>query len=268
MPNNQQPPPSNLVKYNSYDLAAVEAEREEAAKTGGDFLKLKVGQTVVRFLPPIGQMRSPFVIVHQHFIELPGMKDKVVFNCPRIMAQQLCPACQKMEQLRGTGLKADYDLAGELFPGMRVYAYVIDRDAPELGPQKIALSKSVLEQLNTIRADKVAGGDFTDPTEDGFDIVINRTGTGKKDTRYQVTPARASSPLGDMAWIEMQGNLAMMGRVDTYEEILGKLIDGGMQGVGRQAQARAAAAAPGTTRVENTPRRRASEDMGRDPSKE
>jgi len=261
-------PQTNMVKYNSYDLEAVDQEREEATKTGGEFIKVKEGQNVYRFLPPIGAMRSPFVLAHQHYIELPGMKNAVSFNCPRVMSQQPCPACQKMEQLRGTGNKADYDVAGKLFPSLRVYAFVIDRDAPELGPQKYAFGKKVLEQLNTIRADKVAGGDFTDPTEDGFDIVVNRTGQGLK-TVYQVSAARASSPLGDMAWIEMQGNLLSYARVDSYEDILQKLAEAGMGLARPQAAARAPYQAPGSTRVEGSPRTRtAAADMSKDPKKE
>ena len=201
-------------------------------------------------------MRSPFVMVHKHFAKLPGLAKPAVFNCPRIMARRHCPVCAAAEKLKGTGSPADYELASDLYPQLQVYVNVIDRDSPEMGPQKLQIGKKIHEQLVKIRADKRFGGDFTNPGEDGFDIIIEREGQGKNDTKYSVKPDRNSSPLAEDAdtmntWIESQVNLLQYARVPTDAEIQQMLagaggITGGTRGpapergAGRQPAPRAA----------------------------
>jgi hypothetical protein len=219
---------SNIVQYGKYEVEAAAEEQEELDKlTSGTFYKLKVGRNVLRFLPPKLGMRSPYVKVHQHFIRLPGMENPVTFNCPRMMAKSPCPACQKVDQLRSTGNPADYAAAGDLLPQFRVYANVIDKKAPEAGPQILAYGKKIHEALVQLRRDEDAGGDYTDPIE-GFDIVITRTGTGKNDTSYQVAPARHSTKLEDMEWIALQGDISRYGMVQSYDQIVVTLQKAGI----------------------------------------
>lgn len=227
---------SNLTKYNPYTEEAASEEEQELAKSGGDFLKPGVGENVYRFLPPIGEQRSPFVLVHQHFVELPGMSKPVSFNCPRVMAHRACIVCQKIDKLKASGNKVDYDLAGQLFPSLRIYSNVIDRSRPEMGPQKLGYGKKIHEQLVKIRKSK-NGGDFTDPTDKGFDIIVERQGTGKNDTKYQVWADRENSSLGDMAWIDQQANLFMYSRVPEDDEIIRMLEQAGGNLIAARSQA-------------------------------
>lgn len=223
---------SNIQNWGSYDIEAAQDEEEELAKGGGEFLKLEVGRNVVRFLPPKMGARSPFLQVHQHFVDLPGMPKPASFNCPRMMAKKPCPVCQEIEKLRGTGNPADYDLAGQLFPRLRIFANVISRKNPEAGPQILAFGKQIHKALIELRKDEDAGGDFTDPTANGFDVVIARVGTGKNDTEYSVLAARGASALGDLEWIDMQHDLGRYGIVFETDVILRMLGRGGIGGNG------------------------------------
>lgn len=212
----------NLMKWGSYDMEA--AEKESASMEGGstEFFKLKVGKNVVRFLPPKLGMRSPFRVVWTHYIRKPDQKDPVSFACPSKEANRRCPVCEKADGLKRSGNEADYKRAFELFPKRRVYAHVIDRENPEKGVQVLGFGKTIHEALVKIRKDPDAGGDFTDP-EAGFDIIIEREGTGAKDTNYQVMAARKQSKLGDLSLIEQQGDLDRFGKVLEQDELMAKL---------------------------------------------
>jgi len=233
---------SNLVKWGGYDEETAEAEKKDLDKSNAAFMKLKVGRNVVRFLPPIlGQgygekKNSPFRVVWTHYIRMPGKKDPISFACPNREAREMCPACMYAEQKKATGNQADSDAAYELFPKRRVYAVVINREEPEKGPQVLGFGKVVHEALVKIRKDADAGGDFTNP-ETGFDIIIERQGTGVKDTEYTVMPARKQSKLGNNDWIEVQPDLNGFGKVKSADEITA-LIRGEGDGGGGGKQGR------------------------------
>lgn len=251
----------NLVKYGSYEIDEARREKEELEAGGGaDFMKLKVGRNVVRFLPPPVGKRTPFRVIYQHFITLPGATGPVSFVCPKMEKKGPCPACQRAEEMRNSGNPADADLASDLFARRRVFANVIDRGEPEKGPRILAFGKTVHEQLVAMRDDEDAGGDYTNP-EDGFDVIIKRVGTGKNDTKYSVSPARENTPLAKTAeqmqeWIDAQHNLENYARVDSPEDLRKKMGGEPSDGAPRTA-------ATGRSRPSNgtrPQRRRSAED--------
>jgi hypothetical protein len=208
----------SMIKYGTWTPEAAASDVEEAAKaSGGEFMKIEEGRNVLRFLPPKEGQAHPFVKVQQHFIKSPEGKSGG-FACPRAHAKMQCPACDRVEQLRATGVGADRKAASDMAAKLRVFANVINRNAPDLGPQKIAFGKSVWTQLLQLRTDEDAGGDFTDPIN-GFDVILTRKGSGM-DTEYFVAPARQSSPLGELEWIEAQANLAQYAMPRSTAEIL------------------------------------------------
>lgn len=216
---------TNLVKFGGYDIEAARSEQEALASEGSaDFMKLNVGRNVVRFLPPPPGKRSPFVVTHQHYVEIPGTTSKVVFNCPRMSKPaKPCPVCARAEKLRANGNPVDRDRAYDLFPRRRVFANVIDRSCPEKGPLVLSFGKKIHEALIALRTDEDAGGDFTHPIT-GFDLVIERKGTGKTDTEYKVMPARGNSKLAPseaqmQEWIDSQADLGRYAIIHTPEEI-------------------------------------------------
>lgn len=214
---------ANIQKWGEWNADDAEKAREESEASGqGDFMKLSVGRNVIRILPPKPGKRDPFRVIYKHFIELPGV-EKMSFVCPRAEAKKPCPACKKVDELRASGAPADYELAGEILAQRNVYCNVIDRANPEKGVQILRIGKQMHEQLLALRTDEQDGGNYTHPV-DGFDIIIERVGTGKKDTRYTLKPARSNSPLADDAtvaeeWLESMRDLDALARLPTEEEL-------------------------------------------------
>jgi hypothetical protein len=243
---------SNLVKFGSYTEEAAKAEAEELDKGSGEFMRFEVGKNVVRFLPPPVGRRTPFVIVQQHYIQLPGMASPASFNCPRVMARQACPACSEVDRLRLTGNPVDFDNAKDLLPKKRIYANVIDRKHSELGPRVAAYGVKIHDALTKIRED----GDFTHPIE-GFDIVVNRVGQGKNDTEYDVRASRQNSQLAETAeqmnnWIEAQKDVvvhALVPTPDMIARILNIPSGGGISQGAAPSRAATAPARRGQTRT-------------------
>jgi hypothetical protein len=217
---------SNLTKYGEWGDDA--AKQDAAASTAGSkaFLKLVEGDNVMRFLPPKIGRPSPFAVTYSHYVELPT-GDKVSFNCPRMMAKRSCIVCAKGDQLRSSRSAADQKAGKRLFPRLRVYANVIDRNAEEKGVQILAFGKGVMEDLTGIRQNPRKGGNFTHP-ETGRDIIIGRKGTGQFDTEYDVAPDIQASPLHHDPgqadeWLEMAYDLDQFLTVLSDEEIRAKV---------------------------------------------
>ena len=213
----------NLVKYGSYSNDAAERETKQLGKT--DFFKVEVGRNRVRFCPPPVGKDSPFHIVKQHQVEVPGQQYPVRFQCPG----KGCPACAKSAELSRTGNPKDREAAYQLSAKPRIFANVISRKEPERGPVVFEFGKKIHEQLKALRTNEDAGGDFTDPFK-GFDIIIERTGTSKNDTKYNVMAARQSSKLAEteeqMAeWLEKATDLERFAKVMTLDEVA-KLVRG------------------------------------------
>lgn len=214
---------TDLVKWGNYSLETAEEEQKDLDRSkGADFFKPPIGRSVVRFLPPKPGVQKPFRVVYQHYLR-PAGGSPIVFTCPRMEAKKHCPICDEADRFKRSGNQADRERAYELFPSRRVFANIIDRKDPEAGPKVFAFGKTIHEALIAIRKDEDAGGDFTNP-EDGFDIVIEREGSGQTDTKYKVLPSRKQSPLGDMSWIEQQHDLERLAQIRTAEEMSKALL--------------------------------------------
>lgn len=189
-----------IVKYGSFDLE--ECDRQLNEMSTGDFFKVAEGQTQVRVLPPKPGKTTPILVVNQHRIPIDAEGKVAIFKCPGVG----CPACAAFEVHRKSRDAIQRDMAYEVFrPRLRAYINIIDRAAEEKGPQVWNAGKTVVEQILKIRKmnKKI---DLTNP-EKGFDLIIDRVGTGKNDTKYTIQADRENSALGDMSWIESQIDL-------------------------------------------------------------
>ena len=220
---------SNLVQYGGYSVASVEADTAKADVIAGNrWFSFEVGDNVVRFIPPKVGETSPFRVTAMHYIDaVPGLDKLLVFACPRVELKQPCPACQEAERLNKSPNPLDRERAYQLSASLRVFASVIDRRIadPADGIKIMSMGKMIHGQLKTIRSNPRLGGDFTDPTDDGFDVIITREGTGKMDTRYSCAADRNSSGLADdvdvINWIiENQPDLDAMVNPVVPEELL------------------------------------------------
>ena len=223
----QKPQPEEttaIATYGEWTPEQMEKESKEMA-SGGDFWKAPVGKTAVRFLPPKIGWKSPFVIQHQHYIELPNVEKAIIFSCPKMHEGKRCLACSKADQMESSGNARDERASKKLRPSRRMLANVIvtPKD-PDSRPVIWGFGKTVYDQLKAIREDDEGGGNFTDPVK-GFSIVVTRTGTGKDDTRYTCIPSRNVGPLANMDWIETQTDLNKLVRIPTVEQQQ-RLFDG------------------------------------------
>ena len=212
---------STLKNYAPMDLDAQDELDKEFDKGGNEFCKLKVGKNVFRCLPRKPDQKSNIVVIHEHFVDdVPGMEGKTFrFACPRRHANQRCPECEKADRMRKSDNPVDRQSAKDHYPTTRAYMNVIDRRDEDAGPKILTFGKSIRTQLKAIEGDQADGGDYTNPLDEGFDIVIKRVGTGQYDTEYTVSAARNNSPLADdedesEEWIEGQW------RLDNYKDVM------------------------------------------------
>jgi len=167
---------------------------------------------------------SPIYQIHQHFIKTGPhgpLAKAAVFNCPKRMANLPCPACEAADRLR-SGSAADRDASKEYNPSRRFMAVVIDRANEDKGPQILAFGKTIMDDLMDLYNDGDDGGDFTNPSASGFDIVITRKGE-RLNTKYSLRP-RPKKPLtADNAqlgrWIEMAPDLTVHVQLLDYDHI-------------------------------------------------
>lgn len=188
--------PENIKRYGGWSADAAAKDEERAASLAGNvFLDLQPGENVVRFIPPKPGNDSPFRVTAMHYVDaIPGLQKMLVFACPRAELKQPCPVCAEVERLNRTGNPIDKDRAYRISAGLRVYANVIDRNHPDVGPRILGFGVSIWNQLKSIRNSPRLGGDFTDPGPKGFDIVIVKDGE-KMSTKYHVSAARDCGPL-------------------------------------------------------------------------
>lgn len=221
---------SNLQKYGDWSDEQAAAEKEEYDKTSGsaDFWKVPQGSSTVRFLPPRPGKPTIYRYIWEHYFDVaggaPGGSKRQRMVCPLQQAKadkldpRRCPCCAYAEKLRGTGNQEDYELAKDYVAQRKVFANILVRDQEDRGIRIWAFGKKVYEQLDAIRRDSRAGGNFAHPVT-GFDIVVKRTGSTMNDTNYTCLPSRETSPLHDDATI-MEALLESMPDLDRHARIM------------------------------------------------
>jgi hypothetical protein len=199
-----------LANFTPMDLDELDAQEKQIGfgASGGNFFQFKDGRNVIRVLPGLNGQRA-FIPYFKHFVK--GAEGGKMYGgpCPLKMAKQPCVVCAVATRL-SRGTNADRDLAGDLSARSRVVANVIDRSAPDAGPQVAEFGTSVYNAIKDIK--RSLGDDPTHPTE-GFDLVIEKSGSGMK-TEYKVVPMRQSSPIHADArqmteWLNEAPDLAM-----------------------------------------------------------
>lgn len=209
------------LKYGQYTEEQANAEAAELGTDGTAWFKPKVGRNLIRVVPPPEGSNTPFLRVAQHWID--EVQQSV--TCARLTAKQPCEVCAYVDKLRKSRLAEDQKKANDMSARRRIFCNVIDRSDEEAGVKVYGFGKTVYELLTGLRSDPDAGADFIDPI-DGFDVILNRTGTKKNDTKYTVKLARKSTPLsldGDedtmQQWIDEQHDLTKHAKLTSVEEI-------------------------------------------------
>lgn len=221
---------TGLVKWGDFTVEDAEQAKAELDREGSEFMKTPVGRTRVRILPGVPLNDSkPFIKVQQHFVELPD-GTKFSFACPTHHARRPCPSCTQEKKLLSTGNMMDAKAARSRYKAKpRIFCNAIDRGNPEGGVQILAFGKQIWDQICALRDNEERGGNPVDPTEKGFDTIIERVGTTKNDTEYTVYMSKHPCPLGDMTLLEQAHPLKRFAIPPAEAELI-EMLGGGRGG--------------------------------------
>ncbi len=145
----------------------------------------KEGRNRLRFLPPWSEVGDIGYESRWHWNVPP---DHNPMPCLR-SANRECLLCDYIRELR----VQKNPIAQEIYAKKRIYYNVIVRDEEKKGVQVYASGVQVYENILAYLYDD-EWGDITD-IEKGRDMILERTGQGKEDTRYNLLPAPNPSPL-------------------------------------------------------------------------
>lgn len=198
-------------------LARLKLLQEELKKIKTNFdggvLRLQAGTTIVRILPPVGNMNSLFYhqAVGYHMI------GNTVVRCSEFTTGYdiKCPICEVNEVLRRGGPN-DKKLAGQIRLNKKYWMNVIVRSDGDSfntadGPMILKAGLTIFDRTRSLVADPDYG--LIDDVEEGLDLKIEKSGEGI-DTKYNVNPRKGSyQPLmsgkdGKIDWEAVEGILA------------------------------------------------------------
>lgn len=184
--------------------------------TGNGFVFPKNGTTRVRLLSP-GPTEELGCEVVRFYFGGHSVYSLATFDEP-------CPIMEKYQELKSSKNEDDKILAKKLVPGRRyvlaalVYA---DEKGKELDydgkPRCVLVPASVYQDIIELYLDEDEAGDMTDPVN-GYDIKIDRTGTGQFDTSYSVRnckPTKVDKKLLQTVDLESM----VRSQIKSYEEL-------------------------------------------------
>lgn len=178
-------------------------EAAEAAKGKKDIFEWPAGDTAFRMLPPLKGQTQAIVPVTEHWFDRAGEEKAAHVVCPG----QGCPICAESARLKASPSEDDNDLGFRIGAKTVGYANAIIRGQEALGVQVVKLSTKAFRDATKLAKNQTTGGNFTRADDEGFDLIMSRTGQQMK-TRYELTAARRSSPLVSDAVVQEIGSLA------------------------------------------------------------
>lgn len=164
----------------------------EKRSGGGGILYPKEGTTRVR-LKSRGSDEELGIEIIQFYLgpKEGGIISPATFDEP-------CPFMEKYQELKNSDDDDDKALASKLVPKRKYTVGIIgykDSKGKEIDTDRIdkpmMIPRSVYQDIIDLYLDEEDWGDMTDPVE-GYDIKITRTGSGKNDTSYSVSPCQKS----------------------------------------------------------------------------
>lgn len=159
---------------------------EESQRGGLPMWKIPQGSTKIRILPPWSEAGDIAFECRSHWKVPPNDS---MYNCLRVVNKE-CPICEFASELKRTGNR---ELASTLYPSKSVYYNIVVRGEEDKGVQIMRSGILLYENILSYLYDEDYG-DITDIVE-GRDMVIERVGTTKEDTKYTLKPAANTSPL-------------------------------------------------------------------------
>jgi len=205
-------------KYYTADPDKLQKKLESIGS--GTYFKAKVGPNKVRILPPWSKEGIWYKEATLHY----GLKNdkgqERGYPCLKMFGKD-CPICDKRDELlEGDG--EDKKLAERIRPRTKFYANILDRKTNAV--MIWGFSQKTLGILLSYEGDKEhCDGKLTDPNE-GFDVVIDRTGTGKNDTRYEIRVKPKATEIGEEGWEDQLHNLDTKVVEEIDEDVLEEVL--------------------------------------------
>ena len=191
----------------------------ESKGNGGGMIYPKEGTMRVRLMNQ-GPDKELGLEVIQFYLgpKIGGVISPATFDEP-------CPFMEKYQELKNSKDETDQELAKDLAPRRR---YIIggtcykDEKGKEIDPDRVCkpilVPRSVYQDIIDLYLDEDDWGDMTDP-EEGYDIKISRSGSGKMDTTYSVTACPGKKPLNPKYVKEMDLEEIVKGMMKSYDEL-------------------------------------------------
>lgn len=209
------------------DKMLARKKQLESKGNGNGLIFPKEGTLRMRIKSP-GDDQELGIEIVQFYLgkDLGGVISPATFNEP-------CPFIEKYQELKESKDPEDKELAKSLVPRRRyvigglIYAdekgAKIDYDGKDRG---VLIPRSVYQDIIDLYLDEDEAGDMTDPIN-GYDIKINRSGSGMMDTTYS---ARACKPTKlDQKYrgnVDLEGIVrAQIKSYDELEDILAKFLN-------------------------------------------
>ena len=197
----------------------------ESKGNGNGLVFPKEGTLRVRIKSPGDDQELGIEIIQFYFKDVGGIISPATFDEP-------CPIMEKYEELRSSHDDDDKELAKLLVPRRRyiIGGIVYEDDkgskvAYEGKDKGVLIPRQIYQDIIDLYLDEDEAGDMTDPVS-GYDIKINRSGSGQFDTTYS---ARACKPTKLDKKYQGQMDLEAIVRdqiksYDELEEILAKYL--------------------------------------------
>lgn len=180
------------TKESLRDRLAKKRKEIQKSNTKGNIVYLKEGSRRVRILPT-GEENDWALECTTFYLnkELKGVISPSTFG-------ESCPIMELHEELKESKRTADKNMAKTLSPKKKYYAAVLlykDERGKEIDEESGIKLIQLTPQLYGELIDHFLSsewGDFTDP-EEGYDVTLTRTGSGKLDTVYTMSPCKNTS---------------------------------------------------------------------------
>jgi hypothetical protein len=167
-------------------------EVAQALEGGGNYWAVAEGRNRIRILPPWSEEAAE---AGRYFFETAfhygiGPDDRTM-PCPLAAGvRDTCFLCSLANSLKKSSDEDDQAEAKDLFPKRKYLMNIVDIAHPEKGVQVWSAGVKAMRQVHYYVRDREYG-DITD-LEDGYDLIVEKTGSGI-NTEYFVKAAKRSS---------------------------------------------------------------------------
>lgn len=188
--------------FSRYRPPASDHVKRQGERRGGKFDSIfkgnfdtftpKEGDNTIRILPAGWEGNDDYA--YQVWIHWGIGADESAYLCLRKMKGETCPICQEVARMKADGEGED---AKRIDCKERFICWVIDRTDRDETPSLYSMPAQVYKDLNALcYSSKTGKAIFVDNPDDGYDVIIRRTGT-KLNTKYLPSVERDATAVTD-----------------------------------------------------------------------